>query len=100
MTQDGQRVVLITGCSSGIGRALAEEFLERGDRVAVTARNTDSLAGLIGDRCLILPLDLTDGESINRAVTATALAKTRVVVSVDRHFAEIPGVDAENWASG
>ena len=34
------------------------------------------------------------------AIAATALAKTRVVVSANRHIAEIPGVDAENWASG
>jgi len=34
------------------------------------------------------------------AIAATALAKTRVVVSADRQIAEIPGVDAENWASG
>lgn len=34
MKRDSGRVVLITGCSTGIGRALAEEFLERGDRVA------------------------------------------------------------------
>ena len=60
MTREGQRVVLITGCSSGIGRALAEEFLDRGDRVAATARNPESLDGLAGDRCLILSLDVTD----------------------------------------
>ena len=34
------------------------------------------------------------------AIAATALAKTQVVVSADYHFAEIPGVEVENWTSG
>jgi NAD(P)-dependent dehydrogenase (short-subunit alcohol dehydrogenase family) len=49
MMSSEKRVVLITGCSAGIGRALAEEFLRRGDLVTATARNADSLAGLAGD---------------------------------------------------
>ena len=40
------QVVLITGCSSGIGRALAEEFARRGHRVLATARSEDSLEEL------------------------------------------------------
>jgi NADP-dependent 3-hydroxy acid dehydrogenase YdfG len=38
------RTVLITGCSSGIGRATAELFANRGWNVAATARNITSLA--------------------------------------------------------
>jgi NAD(P)-dependent dehydrogenase (short-subunit alcohol dehydrogenase family) len=36
----------ITGTSSGIGRALTEKVLERGDRVAATLRNVNALDGL------------------------------------------------------
>jgi NAD(P)-dependent dehydrogenase (short-subunit alcohol dehydrogenase family) len=61
-------VVLITGCSSGIGRALAEAFLAAGHRVVVTARNPQSVAGLASDRSLIRALDVTDRESIETAV--------------------------------
>jgi len=43
-----QSVILITGCSSGIGAALAEEFHERGHRVYATARRPESLAALAG----------------------------------------------------
>ena len=41
-----EKVWLITGCSSGFGRALAEAALERGDRVVATARNTAPLLEL------------------------------------------------------
>ena len=69
-TKDTQ-VWLITGCSKGLGRALAVHALERGDRVAVTARNraavTDLAAGY-GDRALALQLDVTDPASVTAAV--------------------------------
>ena len=41
-----EKVWLITGCSSGFGRALAEAALERGDRVVATARDTAHLLEL------------------------------------------------------
>ncbi len=68
MKRDRERVVLITGCSSGIGRAMAEECRRRGFRTVVTARDPAALTGFAGDRSLILPLDVTDGVSIDRAV--------------------------------
>ncbi|BCY09198.1 SDR family NAD(P)-dependent oxidoreductase [Actinoplanes sp. L3-i22] len=63
----------ITGTSRGLGRAFTQAALERGDRVAATARNTAALAGLVdafGDAVLALPLDVTDRTSIDAAVTA------------------------------
>jgi NAD(P)-dependent dehydrogenase (short-subunit alcohol dehydrogenase family) len=57
---DEPSVWLITGCSSGLGRALAEHALERGVRVAVTARDRASVADLAagyGDRALPLRLE-------------------------------------------
>lgn len=90
-----QRVVLITGCSSGIGRALAEEFLKRGDRVAATARNTDSLADLVGDRCLTLALDVTDDESIDRAVAETVAWAGRIDILVNNAGYALVGPVAE-----
>jgi NAD(P)-dependent dehydrogenase (short-subunit alcohol dehydrogenase family) len=64
-------VWLITGCSSGLGRALAEHALERGDRVAVTARDratVTDLAARYGERALALRLDVTDPQSVREAV--------------------------------
>lgn len=56
------KVWFITGASRGFGRVWAEAALERGDRVAATARNVDSLAGLkekYGKNVLTLELDVT-----------------------------------------
>lgn len=59
------RTVLITGGNRGIGYAIAEEFLARGHRVAVTARSGEGPAGSLTVRA-----DVTDAASIDRAFTA------------------------------
>lgn len=56
------RIVLITGCSSGIGQAIAQAFIDNGDTVIATARNTASLAAL---NCEHAALDVNDAASIN-----------------------------------
>src|SRR5437868_6958803 len=65
------RVWLITGASSGFGRALAEYVLSRGDRVAATARNPEALAELTSPDLLPLRLDVTQADDIAAAVAAT-----------------------------
>jgi NAD(P)-dependent dehydrogenase (short-subunit alcohol dehydrogenase family) len=65
------RTWLITGCSRGLGRALAEAVLEAGDRLVATARNPESLDDLVaigGDHVIALPLDVTDEAAAQRAV--------------------------------
>ncbi len=63
------KVVLITGCSTGIGRDLAIRLTEAGYTVAATARRVDTLADLsVG---LKLPLDVTSTESVEQAVAET-----------------------------
>jgi 3-oxoacyl-[acyl-carrier protein] reductase len=77
---------LITGCSSGLGRALAEHALERGDRVAVTARDraaVTELAARYGDRALALELDVTDPASVTAAVQACERVFGRIDVLVN-----------------
>lgn len=54
------RVVLITGCSSGIGRATAERLARNGWTVYATARNTQAISELEARGCRLLPLDVTD----------------------------------------
>jgi NAD(P)-dependent dehydrogenase (short-subunit alcohol dehydrogenase family) len=62
------QVVVITGCSTGIGRALVGAFAGAGHRVLATARRPDSLEGLAGDNVAIARLDVTSGPSIHEAV--------------------------------
>jgi NAD(P)-dependent dehydrogenase (short-subunit alcohol dehydrogenase family) len=62
--------VLITGCSSGIGRATAERLAERGHTVYATARRPGSIADLAERGCRTLALDVTDEDSMSAAVSA------------------------------
>ncbi|MEV7152265.1 SDR family oxidoreductase [Streptomyces sp. NPDC093084] len=72
----------ITGATHGLGREMARQLLERGDRVAATGRDLDGLAGLArthGDRVWTARLDVTD---------TTAIRQT-----VDRAFADLGRID-------
>lgn len=60
--------ILITGCSTGIGRATAARLAKGGHTVYATARKVESLAGL--DGCRTLPLDVTSEDSMRAAVEA------------------------------
>ncbi|HET8900596.1 MAG TPA: SDR family NAD(P)-dependent oxidoreductase, partial [Holophagaceae bacterium] len=61
--------ILVTGCSTGIGRALVAELRKRGFGVVATARKPETLADLpAGDDLRILALDVTDAASIAAAV--------------------------------
>lgn len=65
---------LITGCSTGFGRVLAELLLERGERVVATARRPETLDALVaahGDRVLALQLDITRPDEIDTVVATT-----------------------------
>ncbi len=62
---------LITGCSTGLGRHLAEAVLEAGHTAVVTARDVSTVEDLVGDNpqtALALPLDVTDDAQIVDAV--------------------------------
>ena len=64
------KTVIITGASSGIGRAAAELFLKKGWRVVATARKTETLKDMpSSEDLLVLPLDVTDNDSINSFVS-------------------------------
>ena len=64
----GSEVVLVTGCSSGIGRAAAKAFVAHGHTVYATARHVGSLDALASQGCRALVIDVTDEESMARAV--------------------------------
>ena len=66
---DRQKPVLITGCSTGIGRASALRLAASGWKVVATARKPDSIADLAGQGCEVLTLDVTDEASMAAAVS-------------------------------
>ena len=62
---------LITGCSTGLGRALSQTVLAHGHNAVVTARNVNAVKDIAADypdTALALPLDVTDKEQISSAV--------------------------------
>lgn len=59
-----QEVVLITGCGSGIGQALARAFHRSGQRVCATARRLDTLAPLQAEGIMVRALDVTDAAGL------------------------------------
>jgi short-subunit dehydrogenase len=66
-------VAVITGASSGVGRACAREFARRDARIGLIARGLDGLAAArreveaLGSRALVLPLDVADAEQVEQA---------------------------------
>jgi NAD(P)-dependent dehydrogenase (short-subunit alcohol dehydrogenase family) len=75
--------VLITGCSSGIGRAAAISLHAAGLTVYATARQVDALAGLARQGIHTLALDVTDEASMTAAVAAVEEAAGPVGVLVN-----------------
>jgi NAD(P)-dependent dehydrogenase (short-subunit alcohol dehydrogenase family) len=66
------KVWFVTGSSKGFGREFVLAALERGDKVAATARNTDTLSDLVdkyGGSVLPIQLDVTDRDGVFAAVT-------------------------------
>jgi NAD(P)-dependent dehydrogenase (short-subunit alcohol dehydrogenase family) len=72
------KAVLITGCSTGIGRATAERLAKHGMTVYATARKQESIADLEEAGCRTLALDVTDEESMRAAVAAVEQAEGAV----------------------
>ncbi len=71
--------VLITGCSSGIGRATVEAFACAGHQVFATARRVETIADLRSELVAIGSLDVTDAGSIRAAVEA---AQARAPINI------------------
>src|SRR5204863_826922 len=75
--------VLITGCSSGIGRATAGYLAQRGYTVYATARKLDAIRDLEARGCRLLALDVTDDDSMTAAVEAVEREQGAVGVLVN-----------------
>src|SRR5260221_12884436 len=91
------KVWLVTGSASGLGRTIAEAVLEAGDRPVATARDTKRLDDLVkqyGDRVPTVPLDVTDESAAQAAVQTpvTAFGFLEVIVN-EAGYADIVPVE-------
>jgi NADP-dependent 3-hydroxy acid dehydrogenase YdfG len=89
-----ERVLFVTGASSGIGAAVARLAVEAGWRVALAARRVDNLRSLAnelgGDESAIpVPCDVTSPDDLDRAVTQTLTAFGRIDATLAN--AGVPG---------
>lgn len=92
------RVWLITGSSSGFGRALAETLLDKGETVVLTARNPQQVADLADrfpESALAAQLDVTKPEEVLRAVKQAIAHFGRIDVLVNNAGCEVAGVIEE-----
>ncbi len=70
---ENQPVVVITGSSAGLGRAIAHGFAKRGARLALLARNPEALAAAkqeceaLGGTAMFIPTDVSDPDAVERA---------------------------------
>jgi NAD(P)-dependent dehydrogenase (short-subunit alcohol dehydrogenase family) len=97
-----EQVVLVTGSSSGIGRAIAFEAMRRGHRVFASARKPEDLAGFeVPGRVTVLPLDVTDADSVSGAVSEVLRSAGRIDALVNSagygQYGAIEDVSPELW---
>lgn len=95
------RVAVITGASSGIGRATALLLAARGARVAVLARRKDALATLVaeitaaGGEAIAVPVDVTDQASVEAAAAQVAATWGRADLVFNNAGVMLPGAIEE-----
>jgi len=100
-------VALITGASSGIGRATALELAREGASVAVVGRREDRLTDLAaeisnaGGRALVVPADITDARAAAEAVARTVESLGRLDTLVNNAglmlLGPAPDADLNDW---
>ena len=98
-----EKVVIVTGASRGIGRAVAEGFLANGARVVLSARSESLLeqaAGYDADRAIAVRADMADAESGQQITRAAVEAFGRIDVLVNNAAITLPGAppyDDATW---
>jgi NAD(P)-dependent dehydrogenase (short-subunit alcohol dehydrogenase family) len=101
------QVAIVTGVSSGLGRATALALAKAGARIALIARREEELVAVAteieanGGRALVLPLDLAQGNEIVTVAQRTIAAFERIDILVNAAGTDVPGaiinLTLEQW---
>ncbi|WP_217239074.1 SDR family oxidoreductase [Streptomyces sp. AC555_RSS877] len=89
------KVVVVTGASGGVGRATAQAFAARGDRVALLARGREGLAAAADDvqraggEALVVTVDMADAKAVDDAAQKVVDAYGHIDVWVNNAFAGV-----------
>ncbi|HET9139479.1 SDR family oxidoreductase [Actinophytocola sp.] len=89
------RVIVVTGASGGVGRAVAREFARRGDRVALLARGEAGLAGAAADVtaaggvALPIEVDVADADAVDAAAARVERELGPIDVWVNNAFSSV-----------
>lgn len=107
MTNTNEKVVWITGASSGIGKAMAFEWVRLGYKVALSARRKELLEAIAleiknsGGEALVVPVDIMEEKSIENAVQTIITKWGRLDVAVANAgfgvFGSIDKLTAKDW---
>ena len=96
-----ESVILVTGCSSGIGRATVLEAAARGHRVFATARNRADLVDLERRERVESPVDVTEAGSIREAMDAAVSRAGRLDALVNNagygQYGAVEDVTPDEW---
>ena len=92
------KIAIITGAGSGVGRAVAQAFLENGYKVALVGRRAEALAETAGrwieqGNAIVLPTDVTDHAAVDAAFDATVAKWGRVDVVFNNAGVGAPPVE-------
>ncbi|HYZ93147.1 MAG TPA: SDR family oxidoreductase [Actinomycetota bacterium] len=101
------KVVVVTGASAGVGRAIVRAFAERGAHVGLLARSPDGLEAAAkeveacGGRACVVPVDVADADALDRAAETVERDLGPINVWVNNAmtsvFAEFVNVDPEEF---
>ncbi len=84
LTSDRAEVVVVTGASAGLGRAIVGAFAREGAHIVLLARGQDGLEGArheveaLGSKALFIPVDVAEAEAVEQAAeTAYSAVKEK-----------------------